>query len=265
MITNVKVFFRNNFPGLVNPKAINVWLLFITIEAITCFIYSIAKSPKSDTHYGTILQSTIFSIGVLLTIISLIYLNKTAVEIRNQTEASQTLAELTANLLKVELSRDTQSNLISGYLMVHVVRKDSGYYSVKVNAHINNQSVQPISRVTAKLYLNPRITHPTFVLFQQDIPISVAGPKEDRLVDITDSFHSPGFNFIQLKSTKEECERLANSIEIEYSIQLTFRGADGKWYVGNIQNSSFVETPENLATSMYETAFDNYVKKKLIP
>lgn len=267
----MKSFIKRQFSALFDPKTINIWILFASVEAFTILLFSILKPPTGDVHIATIVQSTVLSLGIIFTVISLTYLNKTAREIRNQSEASQRQAKATSDLLTVELERDKQSNLISGYLKAHAMKNKSsrdlnhGRYYVTIDAHINNQSLQPISRVTAKLYKNPRVTNPSALLIDEDIPISVTGPREDRSIDISDSFHSPDLMELAVDLSKEAAERLANSVEIEYSIQLTFRGADGKWYAGNTQNSAFSETNEIAALSTYTNAIDNYVKKKAKP
>ena len=236
-----------------------------------------------NVHIAIIIQTGVFLIGAILTIVSLGYLRETGKNIENQTKASFDLAELTKKLLEVEVSRDSQINLVSAYITCEAIkinRKNTNSsrgqasasslpvpntYKVNVIAHINNLSTLPIFQIVAKLHKRQTALNGNVYLTTDDIPISVVGPKTDREVSISDNFKESGFSDLQEFNSLDEAREQAKIIEVEYSIVLYFRSASGLFYEGNAKGFEYVLSNEQSAISMYQNAVVNSSKKKPRP
>ena len=225
-------------------------------------------------------SGSLSAIGVLLaalfTGLSLIYLKKTSNFIEKQTQASIAQADVTRKLLDVELGRDNQINLVSGYIICEAKkmttaqrtqwspaqRSERKPFFVNVTAHINNQSSQPIFQIVAKLHKRQRAYNGNTFLTSEDIPISVVGPRTDREFPISENFKSAGFDELNDFHTLDEAQDQAKKIEIEFSIVLHFRGSDGLFYKQAPDGFFYQELNESDAITQYENAIINNPKKK---
>ena len=221
-------------------------------------------------NYAATASSAGVIAAAVFTALSLKYLKKTGIYIGDQTKASMKQADLTADLLKVELARDKQSNMISAYLIAEIEEQviannalgSKPGLGVKVTAIIDNQSLQPVFEIVAKLFKrDPRIMG-KITLTAEDIPVSVVGPKTSRPTDITDYFVR---DLTEINKTVFVdlglAQHLAKQIEIEYLVLLNFRDSDGVYWGRNATTGKLEIIEPSEGNAIYQNALSASIDK----
>ena len=230
-----------------------------------------------DRHFGVIFQTIAGFGAVAFTALSWWWVRKTggfiktqATSMTEQTKAITKQADLNNDLLLLEINRDKQANKISAYIIAEVVPQvlagrafgQNRGYRVKVEAIIDNQSLQPVFEIVSILFKRKPHLMGKITLTAEDIPISVVGPKMTRTLDISDCFVR---DHITIDKTAFEdsalAQHLAKQIEIEYIVLLSFRDAEGIYWARNAQSEKLEITTLPDAISKYENALSASIAK----
>lgn len=231
-----------------------------------------------DHHWGVISQSVAGLAAALFTALSWVWIKSTGEQIkdqaetmRKQTEAVIRQTELNNELLRLESNRDKQSNMISAYLIAEIEEvpiiglafgKNSKGVGVTVTAVVDNQSLQPVFEIVAVLFKRKPHMMGKITLTEDNIPVSVVGPKTARPTSITEYFvrdqieiSKTVFNDMRL------AQHLAKQIEIEYLVLLNFRDSNGIYWVTNPVTGKLEVIDASSGTSKFQNALNVSIDK----